>query len=275
MGAQRKKVNILAMGSSRTDFDILRLMEQRPDPVKDAETWGINYMGAVTRLDRIIHLDPVHPYLGHDVVKEMCDNALKDGIPFYTSHPHPFYANHVVYPMDMVVQNLGVPYLNGSVSYALALAIAEGFTDIGLYGADFSYPNAHVSESGRACVEFWIGVGSARGIKFTVGQSSTLMDAWCRQTPYGWFKNPLHPPSSGGTLMSLQEIFSHVQAARLPKGPTPIAFHIQPPNVVAEAIPPAHVPTSAPVVQFAAPLRAASKPNGAHYEAGNVQLSGS
>ena len=226
MGAGKKKVNILAMGSSRNDFETLRLMEQRPDILQDAEIWGINYMGAVTRLNRIIHVDPVHPYLGHAPVKDMCDYALKDGIPLYTSWPHPMYPNQVVYPFDVVVKNTGTYYLNGSVAYALALAMAEGATDIGMWGADFSYPNAHVSESGRANVEFLLGIAMARGIRVYVAQSSTLMDAHCRQQPYGFFRNPLHPPSSGGSLMSVDEIFKHCETQRAQRlmGPSPIVF---------------------------------------------------
>lgn len=234
MGNTRKKVNILAMGSSRNDFDVLQLMEQRPEVLQDAELWGINYMGAIKRLDRIIHIDPVHPYLGHPPVKDMCDWALKDGIPFYTSHRHPMYPNHVTYPFDKVCNTIGTHYLNGSVAYALALAIAEGYTDIGLFGADFSYPNAHVSESGRANVEYLMGLGAGRGIRFIVAQSSTLMDAHCRQQPYGWFKNPLHPPSSGGVLMTVQEIFDHVASDRISKATQPLILEMRPrlPQVV-------------------------------------------
>lgn len=276
MGSAKKKVNILAMGSSRSDFDVLRLMEQRPDVLKDSETWGINYMGAITKLDRIIHLDPVHPYLGHDVVKDMCDNALKDRIPFYTSHPHPMYSNHVIYPFDQVVRTLGSHYLNGSVAYAVALAIAEGYTDIGLFGADFSYPNAHVSESGRACVEYWMGVAAGRGVRFIVAQNSTLMDAHCRQQPYGWFREPLHPPSSGGVLMSVQEIFAHVERMRQPRVVTPVAFmtqvtlpaHVEPISPIAAE----HVARlAAPVVDLSA-MRPVTpgKSNGALHEANSV-----
>ena len=228
LGTQKKKVNIVAMGSSRNDFEALRLMETRPDILQDAEIWGINYMGAVTRLNRIIHVDPVHPYLGHAPVKDMCDFALRDGIPLYTSWPHPMYPNHVVYPFDQVVKNIGTYYLNGSVAYALALAMSEGSTDIGMWGADFSYPNAHVSESGRANVEFLMGIAMARGIRVYVAQSSTLLDAHCRQQPYGFFKNPLHPPSSGGQLMGVNEIFEHCEKMRQQKllGPTPHGFQV-------------------------------------------------
>lgn len=214
MGPSKKKVNILAMGSSRADFDAIQLVENRPDLLIDAELWGINYMGAIKRLDRIIHVDPVHPYLGHGPVKDMCDWALKDGIPFYTSWPHPMYINHVVYPFDMVVRALGMHYLNNSVAYALALAIAEGYTDIGLFGADFSYPNAHMSESGRACCEFWMGVATQRGVRLAIAQHSTLMDMYCAQQPYGFFADPLLPPANGGKLMQAGEIIAHVARMR-------------------------------------------------------------
>ncbi len=214
MGNARKKVNIVAMGSSRNDFDAMQMLEQRPDILDNAEVWGINYMGAIKRLDRVIHVDPVHPYLGHGPVKDMCDYALKDGIPLYTSWPHPMYSNHVVYPFDKVVQTLGVHYFNSSVAYAIALALVEGYTDIGLWGCDFSYPNAHMSESGRGCCEFLIGYGTQRGVRFIIAQSSTLLDVWCAQQPYGFFKDPLQPPGNGGKLMTVAEIMEHCQKMR-------------------------------------------------------------
>ncbi len=288
-GSQRKKVNILAMGSSRVDFEVLQLMEQRPDVLVDAEVWGINYMGAIKRLDRIIHIDPVHPYLGHPPVKDMCDWALKDGIPFYTSHPHPMYINHVVYPFDMVCQALGTHYFNGSVAMAVGLALAEGYTDIGMFGADFSYPNAHVSESGRANVEFLMGIGTQRGVRFIVAQGSTLMDAHCRQQPYGFFRNPLHPPSSGGSLMTVDEIFKHCEEVRRPKTNAPVIFSVVPvtPNRVEpiQAIPAAHILQRSQIQPQAATVQSVpginvtllrpevsplTKPNGADHEAGIV-----
>jgi hypothetical protein len=146
----------------------------------------------------------------------MCDNALKDNIPFYTSHPHPHYPNHVVYPMDRVVAWGGISYFNTSVSYAIALAMAEGYNEIGLFGCDFSYPDVHLAESGRACCEFWMGLGSERGIKFSIGQHSTLMDMHCGQHPYGWFQHPLAPPVNGGKLMNTTEILAHIERVRNP-----------------------------------------------------------
>ena len=59
LGSAVKKVNIIAMGTSRVDFDSMQLVEQRPDILIDAETWGINYMGAIKRLEaRVTELEP-------------------------------------------------------------------------------------------------------------------------------------------------------------------------------------------------------------------------
>ena len=213
----RKAVNIIAMGSSRNDFFQAQLMETRPDILLGAETWCVNYMGAQIRCDRVVHVDPVHPYLGHPVVRDMCEFALKDNIPFYTSHPHPKYPNHVVYPFDRVSACFGgITYFNTSVAYAIGLAIADGFNEIGLFGCDFSYPDVHLAESGRACCEFLMGIGTQRGIRFAVGQNSTLMDMYCKQAPYGWFANPNLPPNNGGRLMTAPEIMRHVDTVRNP-----------------------------------------------------------
>lgn len=214
-GPQRKKVIILAMGNSRNDFDAMQLLENRPEILQDAELWGINYMGAIKRLHRIVHVDPVHRYLGHAPVKDMCDYALKDNIPIYTSWPHPFYPNHVVYPADKVFQAFGHTYFNNSVAWAIGLAGAEGFTDVGLFGADFSYPNAHLSESGRACCEFLLGQMTQRGVRICIASSSTLLDLYCQQQPYGFFSDPAIPPSQpGGKLMTAPEIMAHVEKMR-------------------------------------------------------------
>lgn len=230
----RKAVNIIAMGSSRSDFFTAQLMETRPDILVDAELWTINYMGAQIRCDRIVHVDPVHPYLGHPPVRDMCEFALKDNIPLYTSHPHPKYPNQVIYPFDRVSAALGgITYFNTSVAYAIALAMAEGFNEIGLFGCDFSYPDVHMAESGRANCEFLMGIGTQRGVRFAVAQSSTLMDMYCRQAPYGWFADPNLPPNNGGRLMTAAEIFQHVHAHRNPRK---LADYVYPVQTTAPAV---------------------------------------
>jgi hypothetical protein len=215
----RKAVNIVAMGSSRSDFTSLQMTENRPEILVGAELWVINYLGGPWRCDRIIHVDPVHPYLGNPPVADMCNNSLKDGTPVYTSWPHPLYPNHVLYPFDKVVETLGAAYINTSVSAAIALALYEGFNEINLFGCDFSYPNAHISESGRACCEFWLGVASQRGVRIGMASSTTLLDTHCGQHPYGWFANPMQPPVNGGALMNTDQVREHCRKWREPKLP--------------------------------------------------------
>lgn len=230
----RKAVNIVAMGSSREDFMAGMLIEERPDVFRDAETWVINYMAAIMPCDRVIHVDPVHAFLHYPVVKQMCDNALKMGIPFYTSAPHPAYANHIMYPFHKVHETFRSTYFNTTVAYAFALALMEGYTHIGLFGCDFSYPNLHVAESGRACVEFWMGQASLRGVNIAVAGHSTLMDMrecveWNGnkvQQPYGFWEDPNVPPAQGGKLMHPEKMVQYASEWK-PRG---VQLQEVPPN---------------------------------------------
>lgn len=239
LATNRKAVNIVAMGSSRGDFTSLQMTENRPEILQNAELWVINYLGAAWRCDRIIHVDPVHPYLGNPVVKDMCDLSARDGIPLYTSWPHPLYPNHRLYPFDLVCRALGAAYINTSVSAAIALALYEGFNEINLFGCDFSYPNAHISESGRACCEFWLGVASQRGVRIGMAATTTLLDTHCGQHPYGWFADPLAPPVNGGRLMNMEEIFAHCERWRESKTPRAefYQFDMTRPSVVQPFVP--------------------------------------
>lgn len=217
LATNRKAVVIVAMGSSRNDFTTMQMTERRPELLQDAEVWGINYLGAAWHVDRIIHVDPVQAYLGNPVVWDMCEKTAKMGVPLYTSWPHERYPNHVLFPFDKIVQTLGCSYINGSVSAAICLALYEGFNEISLFGCDFSYPDAHVAESGRACCEFWLGIATQRGVKIAVAQNSTLLDINVGQQPYGWFVNPMQPPVMGGKLMNVQQIMEHCERVRQPR----------------------------------------------------------
>ena len=59
----------------------------------------------------------------------------------------------------------------------MAFAIHTGATEISVFGMDFTYPNAHDAEKGRACVEFWLGQAHARGIKISLPKETSLMDS--------------------------------------------------------------------------------------------------
>ncbi len=261
----RKAVVIVAMGSSRTDFTTMQMMENRADLLKGAEVWGINYLGAAWYLDRLIHVDPVWAYLGNEVVRDMCERTAKNGTPVYTSWPYnpttnQTYPNFRLYPFDEITRTLGGCYINGSVSAAIAMALYEGFNEISLFGCDFSYPDAHVSESGRACCEFWLGVATQRGVKIAVAQNSTLLDISTGQQPYGWFADPMRPPVMGGGLMNVQQIYAHCDRMRNPRVAKPNFFTFEPtrPDILQ-----AFVPGGTPHPEYSTGEEAVGpKPNG-------------
>jgi hypothetical protein len=135
------------------------------------EVWAINNLGDVFQCDRIFHMDDVR-------IQEIRAAAAPDSnianmlrwmrrtpARSYTSRAHPDYPGLVEFPLEDVINDLGFAYLNNTAAYAVAYAIHIGVKKISLYGCDFTYPNAHDAEKGRACVEYWLGFAKARGIQ--------------------------------------------------------------------------------------------------------------
>ena len=86
----------------------------------------------------------------------------------------------VQYPLERVLDiTHGRRYFTSTFSYEMALAIAEGFTEIGLYGVDLAHGTLRERLVEAPCIEYWVGIAEGRGIKVTVPEASTL----CRQ-PY-------------------------------------------------------------------------------------------
>jgi SAM-dependent methyltransferase len=148
------------------------------------EVWGINAVGDVIACDRIFHMDDVR------VQEARATAAPKSNIanmlawlkahpgPIYTSVPHPDYPGLVDFPFEEVMNACcGVAYFNSTAAYAVAYAIYLGVEQISLFGCDFTYPNAHQAEKGRACMEFYLGIAKARGIEIALPDVTSLMDA--------------------------------------------------------------------------------------------------
>ncbi len=177
-----KKVAIVAMGASSSAYNSIVAGHGHRKAMFD-ETWGINSMGACILTDRMFVMQDIK----HNIAKESESRKVAQGIqrwlpeypgPVYTTTAYPEWPCLVEYPTEDVLNSLGgPPYLNNSVAYALAFAMFIGVKEIFLFGADFSYPDNHASESGRGCVEYLIGIGVARGIKFGVPPTSTILDA--------------------------------------------------------------------------------------------------
>lgn len=173
------------------------------------ETWVINALGNVFDCDRVFHMDDVR-------IQEIRAAARPDSNiaamvqwlrahpgPVYTSRTHPDYPGLVAYPLQDVVDDAGYAYMNSTAAYAVAYAIHLKVKKITLFGFDFTYANSHQAEKGRACVEFWLGIAAARGIKLSIPRSSSLMDG-CEKPAnklYGYDTLDVHVAREGGRLV--------------------------------------------------------------------------
>lgn len=182
-----ESVAIVAMGASSHTY--LRVCSQAGDRrrVTD-ETWVVNAMAGVLAHDRVFHMDDMRLQEMRAAANPKSNvagvaNWLRTHPgPIYTSRAYPEFPGAVEFPLADVMTATGHGYFNSTVAYAIAYALYLKKTQGGpnrleLYGIDFSYPNGHKREKGRACVEFWLGLCSAHGVHLVIAQDSTLMDA--------------------------------------------------------------------------------------------------
>jgi hypothetical protein len=152
------------------------------------EVWGINALGDVIQCDRVFHMDDVR--IQEARAKAKPSGNIANMLTWLKTHPGPVYTSivrdgypgMVAFPLQDVLNrkldtNGGAPYLNSTAAYAIAFAVFIGVKRISLFGIDYTLPNVHTGERGRACCEFWLGIAAARGIEITVPEQTTLMDA--------------------------------------------------------------------------------------------------
>ncbi len=94
------------------------------------------------------------------------------GAPVYMHQPWPDIPNSVAYPLDEMTDKFG-DYWTNSISYMIALAIAEGFKEIGLYGVNMAMDSEYQSQ--RPSCEYFIGWARGAGIKVHIPPQSDLL----------------------------------------------------------------------------------------------------
>lgn len=188
-----RTVAIVAMGPSHKDYMADCLAKSGRFQVAD-ETWAINAMGGIIEHDRLFLMD--NPaYFARAARDAPHLEGYKDWLhkhpgPIYTNRLDPAFPGSVLYPLEEVLNCVGFAYFNGTVAYALAYAIHLKIPCIKLYGMDYTQGGA-VAESGRACVEYWIAVACARGIKVVLSPSTTLCDHNKNRPLYGYCVQPV------------------------------------------------------------------------------------
>lgn len=188
-------VAIVAMGNSHRDYldECIRGCSARA--VAD-ETWAINAMGGLISHDRLIIMDAL-PYFAKASRESAALRGYGDWLhlhpgPIYTQRVYEGFPGSVAYPLEGVLNACGWAYFSNTVAYAIGLAIYLGVKRIKLYGCDFTYgaDNRGFAEAGRACVEFWIGRATHRGIQVDIPPGSTLCDQAGGRVLYGYSKPP-------------------------------------------------------------------------------------
>jgi hypothetical protein len=147
------------------------------------QTWVINAFGSILENDLIFHMDDVRTQQiraaadpDSHIAAMLAWLKVHPG-PIMTSIAHPDFPGLVEFPLEEALKAVPGGYFNSTAAYAVAYAIIRGATKISLFGLDFTYPDKHDAEKGRACVEFWLGVAASRGIVLAMPKETTLMDA--------------------------------------------------------------------------------------------------
>ena len=189
-GRKRKKVCIVGYAENS------RHLAWYDDP--DCEIWGVNQVYRfIPRMDRNfqIHKDWTDSKKwapGTDQRKWIAESP----IPTYMIDHEPSMPNSVAYPLERVRQELGLAgtpddpgagldYFTSSIAFMFALAIAEGFEEIGIYGIDLIIGREYFFE--KSCVEFYMGIAHGRGIAVHRPENSALL--W-QSHRYGYEPGP-------------------------------------------------------------------------------------
>lgn len=182
-GRVPEHVVILGLGPSLESYvDLIKRLGSRK--AFSDEVWGINAVGDVIKCDRIFHMDDVRVQEARAVAAP--ESNIARMLDWMKGHPGPIYTSQipeknaypglVEFPLEDVINALGFAYFNSTAAFAVAYAIFIGVKKISLYGFDFTYPDAHKAEKGRACVEFWCGYAAAKGIELGRSDRTSLFD---------------------------------------------------------------------------------------------------
>jgi len=164
---RRRKVAIIGASDGST------LDAPLHDP--NVEVWGLNTVigpcvdtSGVFRADRWFEL--------HDVTERVCRRRRPPGyaqwlrtlrLPIYQFHGRADTKTSLPYPLEWVLKTTGgEDFFGCTFAYEIALALAEGFTTISLYGCALQTGREALVE--RPSVEYWRGLAHGRGVSVTV-----------------------------------------------------------------------------------------------------------
>lgn len=104
------------------------------------------------------------------------------GIPVYMQEECQIISNAMVYPKKEILSRFD-SYFACTHSWMAALAIASGYSTIGVYGVDMDHPNY---KDKRPCFEHLLGIAKGIGIEVIVAPSCKLLKYGKSNKLYGF-----------------------------------------------------------------------------------------
>lgn len=194
-------VAIVAMGFSRLDYGTAATSIGGYRALAD-EVWAINKMGGVIFHDIVWRIDDLME--NRELMYPEYLRWLKTHPFIVTSTAYPDeFPGSVEYPLEEVVNDIGIPYLNTTPAYALAYAIYLGVKKISIYGCDYTYPNQAMAEQGRGCFELLMGIAFSRKTQLVIGKHASLLDQCIpiEERFYGYKKGSVSAWNDNGKLI--------------------------------------------------------------------------
>lgn len=144
--------------------------------------WALNEIGQ-PRFDRHFELHPMAVQSDKDFAALRAMPAPCYVLDLADAERHGV-ANAVAYPLARILEATGGRrYFTCTFAYQIALAVADGFAEISLWGVDLDLGTARERLVEKPCVEYWLGLAEGRGVKVTLPLQSTLLD---RRYLYGY-----------------------------------------------------------------------------------------
>jgi len=139
------------------------------------EIWGLNelYVFDIKRANRWFDIHT--PTVSKEDTKRVGNHWERMAALPCTVYMQDHYdevPNSVKYPLDEMIAMFG-NYFTNTISYMIAMAIAEGYTDIALYGVDMAHDTEYFCQ--RPSCEYFIGIAIGKGIRVEIPQAADLM----------------------------------------------------------------------------------------------------
>lgn len=157
----RDRVAIIGAGPSRAEA---------PWDDPSWSIWGLNEI-AQPRAERWFELHPMAAQSPGEL-----EWLARAEAPVYLLDLDPRVPRGVRYPLERVLALTGGRrYFTCTFAYQVALAVAEGASEIGLWGVDLDLgtPRERIVE--KPCVEYWLGLAEGRGVRVVIPTGGTLL----------------------------------------------------------------------------------------------------